>query len=252
VNKLHLKMASHGKCSTRQDWCDLVDDENLPTTNRNKVGRKNEHFCGNGAHYEQAKEQLEEELTRLALITSENRLLLREMQTCFQEADDELKLALTLLRANLQQNHNDLMPREDVINWEVMAQRVVMTLTELGESKGKLKLINFTRLIQLFKVLTQTSRDQGQEMTKQSPKMCYYCLEEGHFIRECPHKKNSEMWKQTQAFKQKAAFRHKQKVDEMHRVTSVSWTGEEGDDEDVITTGQNRKENAMVNYNPLN
>jgi len=245
-------MTSDGDCSTRQDWCDPVDDENLSTTNRNKVGRKYEHFRGNGTHYGQAKEQLEEELTRLALVASENRLLLREMQTCFQEADDELRLALTLLRADLQQNHNDSMPKEDVINWEVMEQRIIMTLTELGECQEKLKLINFTKLTQLFKVLTQTSKGQVKEMTIQSPIMCYYCLEEGHFIRECPHKKNSEMWKQTKAFKQKTALRHKQKVDDMHRATSVSWTGEEGNDVDVITTGQSSRENAIVNYNPLN
>jgi len=245
-------MASNGDCLTRQDWCDQVDDEKLPTTNRNKVGRKYEHFRGNGTHYGQAKEQLEEELTRLALVISENRLLLRERQTCFQEADDELRLALMLLRENLQQNHNDSMLREDVINWEVMEQRIITTLTELGECQDKLKLINITNLTQLFKALTQTPRGQVKEMAKQSLKMCYYCFEEGHFIKECPHKKNKEMWKQTQAFKQKTAFRHKQKVDEMHSATSVSWTGEEGDDEDVITTGQSSRENVIVRYNPLN
>jgi len=251
MNKLHLKMASDGDCSTRQDWCDLVNDENLPNTNPNKVGRKYEHFRGNGTHYGQAKEQLEEELTRLALVTSENRLLLRQMQTCFQEADDELRLALTLLRADLQQNHNDSMLRKDVLDWEVMEQRIIGSLTELGECQENLKSIKCANLTQLFKVLTQTPRGQVKEMSIRSPKLCYYCLEEGHLIKECPHRKNSEMWKQTQAFKRKIAFRHKQKVDEMHSATSVSWTGEEGNDEDVITTRQSIRENAIVSHNPL-
>jgi len=242
-------MASDGECSIRQDWCDHVDDEeNLSHTNQDRVGQKNENFRDNGAHYGQAKEQLEEELTRLALVISEKRLLLREMQTCCQEADDELRLALTLLRADLQQKHNDSMLR-NVINWEVMEQRIIMTLTEVGECQKKLRLIKFTNLTLLFNVLTQTPR--GQE-TKRSPKICYYCLEEGHFIKECPHKRNSEMWKQTQAFKRKIAFRHRQKIDEMHGATSVSWTGKEGSDEDIIATGQNSKENAIVSYNPLN
>jgi len=246
-------MFSNGDCSLSQDWCEKVDDEeSLSSNNQGRVGHKHDCFHGNETHYRQAKERLEVELTRLGLVTSENRLLLQEIQTWFQEADDELRLALTLLRADLKQNHNDSTLREDVINWEVIEQRIIMTLTELGECQEKLKVIKFTNLAQLFKVLTQTPRGQVKEMTMQSPKKCYYCLEEGHFIRECPHKKNSEMWKQTQAFKQKTAFRHKQKVDEMHRATSVSWTGEEGDDVNVITTGQSSKENVIVSYNPLN
>ena len=242
-------MASNSDWSTRQEWYDSVDDEHLSTTNRNKVGRKYEHFRGDGTHYEQAKEQLEEELTRLALVTSENRLQLKEMQIRCQEADDELRLALTILRENLQRNHKDSMIREEVINWEIMEQRIIGALTDLGECQESVKKMKFTNLIQLFKVLIQKSR--GQEKTVLSLKMCYYCLEEGHFIRECPHRKNSEMWKQTQAFKQKTAFRQKHKVDEMHRATSVSWTGEESDDVDVITTGQSSRENAIVSYNPL-
>ena len=61
-----------------------------------------------------------------------------------------------------------------------------------------------------------------------------------------------ERWMQTPAFKQKIAFRHKQNAEEMHGIPSMSWTGEESNDEDVITTGQSGRENAIVSNNPLN
>jgi len=244
-------MDGNGDCSTRQDWCDEENNkDDLPLNNRDRVRQKDEKFRRNGTHYGQAKEQLEEELTRLALVTSENRLLLREMQTRVQEADDELRLALMLLRESLQQNHNDSMLREEVINWEVMKQRIVGTLTDLGECQERVKTMKFTNLTQLFRILIQKSK--GREKTVPSSKMCYYCLEEGHVKKECPHKKNKEMWKLTQGFKRKAAFRYEQKVDEMRRVNSVPWTGEGSEDENVITAGQNGRDNTRVNYNPLN
>jgi len=65
-------MTSNGDCSTRQDWCDEEDEESLPTNNQGQVGQNHEKFCGNGTHYGQDKEKLEEELTRLVLVMSEN------------------------------------------------------------------------------------------------------------------------------------------------------------------------------------
>ena len=229
-------MASDGECSIRQDW----HDQDLLYTNQEKVEHENENFCDNGAHYGQTKEQLEEELTRWTLIMSEKKLLLREMQKSCQKADDELRLALTCLKADLQQEHNDSMLKQ-IINWEVLEQRIIRTLIEVGECQQKLRSIKLTNLIPIFKVLIQTLR--GQE-TKWSPKTCYHCHKEGHLKRNCPERINKG-WP-SQPFKQKIALRHKQKVDEVYRATSVSWTGEEGNDEDVITTGQNSRKNVKV------
>jgi len=249
-------MASNGDCSTRQDWCDEVEEEeNLPSNNQSKVGQKYENFCDNGAHFGQDKEKLEEELTRLALVTAENKRLLHEMLTCIQETDDELRLDLTILRADLKRTNKDPMLQEEVINWNVMEQRIITTLTELGKCQEKLKLNNHLKSIdlrKLFKAITQMQRGQEEEMVTRPPLKCYYCHEVGHFRRECPHRLNKERWMQTPAFKQKIAFRHKQNAEEMHGIPSMSWTGEESNDEDVITTGQSGRENAIVSHNPLN
>jgi len=108
-------MASDGACLMSQDWCNEVDDEeNLSTTDQGKVGQKYEYFRNNEAHYGQAKEKLEEELTRLASVMSENQRLLRDMLTYMQETDDELRLVLKLIRADLEKSSTKSVPSEEV------------------------------------------------------------------------------------------------------------------------------------------
>jgi len=249
-------MTSEDDYLTRQDWCDEEDEENLTINNQEKVGQKHEKFCGDGTHYGQAKEKLEEELTRLALIITENKGLLKNMLTCIQETDDELRLDLTVLRADLKRNNNDLMPREEVINWKVMEQRITTTLTELEECQEKLKLNYHLKAIdlgKLFKAINQMQGGQEEETVARLPAKCYYCHEGGHLWRGCPHRLNKERWMQTPAFKQRLAFRYKQNFDEMHGIpSSMTCHGEESNDKDVMTMGQSSRENTIVNHNPLN
>jgi len=245
-------MTSEDDCSTRQDWCDEEAEESLPTSNQEKVGQKHEKLCGNGAHYGQAKEKLEEELTRLALIITENKGLLENMLTCIQETDDELRLDLTVLRADLKRSNNDSMLREEVINWNVMEQRIITTLTELNECQNKVNHLKAIDLGKLFKAITQMRMGQEEKRVARPLARCYYCHEGGHLWRECPHRISKERWMQTPAFKQRLAFRHKQNFDEMHGISSMTCPGKGSNDEDVMIMGQSSRENTIVSYNPLN
>jgi len=153
-------MASNGDCLMRQDWCDEVDnEENLPPNIQVKVGQKYEYFRGSGTHSGQAKEKLEEELTRLALVTTENKCLLQNMVTRIQETDNELRMVLKLIRADLEESSSELVPSEEVKKWKEMEQRIAVNLTELveGQEAIKLKLNHHSKteeLTKLFEMMT--------------------------------------------------------------------------------------------------
>jgi len=177
--------------------------------------------------------------------------------TYAQETDDELRLVLKLIRADLEKSSTESVSSEEVKKWNEMEQRIEENLTELveGQEVIKSKLNHHSRtadLTKLFEIMTLAQRGQEREKAIKPPLKCYWCHEEGHFKRVCPQRLNKERWMQTSAFKQKIAFRHKQNFDEMHGGIRMSRPGEESNDTDVITTGQSSRENAIVSYNPLN
>jgi len=249
-------MSSNGDCSLRQDWSEEVDDEgSLSSKNQERVGHKHDCFHGNGTHVGQAKDKLEEELARLALVMTENKHLVQDTLTCIQETDEELKMNSTILRAHLKRSNDDKMPQEAVINWDVMEQRIITALTGLERCQEKLKLnphFKVADLRELFRARPRTKMGKTKEIETRLSRTCYYCYEEGHYKDKCPHLYNRNQWMQTPAFKQKMAFRQKHNSNEMHEMTSMSWPVKESNDVNVITAGQNGRDNARVSYNPLN
>jgi len=247
-------MSSNGDCSLRQDLCGEVDDEgSLSSENQHSVGHKHDCFYGNGTHEGQVKNQLEEELERLVLIMTENKYLVQDTLTCIQETDEELKMNLTILRAHLKKRSNVAkMPQEEVINWDVMEQRIITALTGLARCQEKLKLSPYkvANLRELFQASTQMQTGREKEMVARTPVTCYYCYEKGHYKAKCPHLYNRNQWMQTPAFKQKMAFRQKY-GNEMHEITSMSWPPKENNAVNGIITGQNGRDNARVSHNPL-
>jgi len=249
-------MSSNGDCSLRKDWCEEVDDEeSLSSNNQERVGHKHDCFHGNGTHVGQVKDKLEEELARLALVMTENKHLVQDTLTCIQETDEELKMNLTILRAHLKRSNDDKMPQEEVINWDVMEQRIITALTGLERCPEKLKLnphFKVADLRELFRARSQMKMGKTKEMETRLSTICYYCYEKGHYKDKCPHLYNRNQWMQTPAFEQKMAFRQKHNSNEMHETTSMSWPVKESNDVNVITAGQNGRDNARVSYNPLN
>jgi len=247
-------MSSNGDCSLRQDWCEEVDNEgSLSSENQHSAGHKHDCFHGNGTHVGQAKDQLEEELERLASVMTENKHLVQDTLTRIHETDEELKMNLTILRAHLKRSHDAKMPQEEVINWDVMEQRIITALTSLERCQEKLKLSphKVANLRELFQARTQMQMGREKEMVARTPVTCYYCYEKGHYKIKCPHLYNKNQWMQTPAFKQKMAFRQKYNGNEMHEITSMSWPPKESNAVNGITTGQNGRDNARVSHNPL-
>jgi len=253
-------MSSHGDCSTKQDWNEEVENAGRWQPNEQcRVGRENVK----GTHYDQAKEKLEEKLTRLVLVTTEYKWLLQEMMIKSKETDDEVGLVVKSIRTELEKGSTKPeLTKEEKTRTE-MEHIIMANLTELAEGQEEIKsTLKIGGLTKCFEKVTLTQRDQENEI--KPPLRCYWCHEEGHMkrnclqriqrnqfrrqngfwhkqnfnetyagtSRECPQQFNRERWMSTQAFKQKRAFRHEQNDDEMH--------------------GQSRRENAQVSYNPLN
>jgi len=184
-NKKHLKMAKNTGCTTRQEWCDLVEDEERWTAEtKKKMGQEQEYFCENKAHSSQGKMQLEETLQRLTSVMAEYRYVMNNVMAYAQETDDELRLVLKLIKANLEENST-----ESVLSEEAKKQKSRDEL-ELERKKRQAAEMQCEILINMFETQVHVGQAARERIVIKPPVRCYWCHEEGHMKRNCPSRIN--------------------------------------------------------------
>jgi len=194
-NKKHLKMAKDNGCTTRQEWSDLVEnEERWPAETKKKMGSEQEYFCENKAHSSQGKTQLEETLQRLTSVMAEYRYVMNNVMTYAQETDDELRLVLKLIKANLEENRTESVLTKEEKERGKMEQRIMANLKELAQGQEAIKSeLNHqskaAEMTKFFEIMT-LKRDQEKEKVVKPPLRCYWCHEEGHMKRNCPSRIN--------------------------------------------------------------
>jgi len=113
-----------------KEWSQMVDEEeNSLPENDDEVELGQKHSRRNEVQLKHEKEQLEGELAKLVVTTPHNKNALQEMLKHTQDADDEIKLCLTFLRADLKEGRSKPTSRGEMLNWGVMEQRIFTTLT---------------------------------------------------------------------------------------------------------------------------
>ena len=239
--------------------------------------KEQEHICSNETYSKQEKNALEEELTRLVLVITKNKFMLQDMLTQMQETEYELRLDLTLIRADLERSNNAQLTQEEIINWNVVEHRIRTSLTKLEQWQRSQCLQLASKedseqeriqekeemqsneekmpeiLPQVRELINLLQRSLAKEQRAERPPLkCYYYHEEGHFKRECPRRSNRARRVSIPRFR-----RQKQNFDVMTVGESTAWPRNDDDGDKfyekkrAMTTEQSRRENEKINHNPL-